>query len=217
MRIDKSQAMVVLVGAFNTQILRDPRWIKQYLFPDSSQDAIELKMNLEMPAEKITSVVEIDGIKVEVSSGRLAITPKDVFQEDIDSIYGVIKNISKNLPHTPMVAYGINFGFIEKCTKPFLWKKSNFANFLMSEDSTKETLELKQMLQYDGYMVNYSISEKKISVREFEEQLRFNFHTPLNTNAKQALNDLLNNKKIENYMNIAQEHIKHVFSVVVEA
>ena len=212
MDVDRSQALVVLVGAFNTQILREPDWIKRYLFPDSSQDSLELKMNLEMPAEKITSIVEVDGIQIEVKQGRLAITPKDISQEYIEKIYHVIKNISANLPHTPMVAYGINFGFTGECKKPFLWKRTSFNRFLMDFEKTDAVLELKQVLGYDGYKINFTISEKKIATTKFEERLSFNFHTPVSANVGSALEDLLRNKKIEYYQSIAKKHAEWVIN-----
>ena len=160
MKVDKSQALVVLVGAFNTQILRDPIWIKKYLFPNSSQETFDLKMNLEVPTDKISSMVDIDGIQIEVKSGRIVITPKEISQEYIDSVYNVVRNISKNLPHTPMVAYGVYFGFIDECSKSFLWSKNNFNKFLMEPVAAKQFLEFKQVLQREGYNINFSISEK---------------------------------------------------------
>ena len=212
MNIDNSHSLIVLVGAFNTQILRNPNWMKQYLFPESKQEQLEMKMNLEMFTEELTSVIEIDGIQIEVKSGRLAINPKELTPEYIDKVYDVLGNISATLPHTPMSAYGVNFCFIGESSKPFIWRKTNFDNFLLPQDKTEPTLEVKQQLQYEEHRVNFTISEKKASSQKYEERLFFNFHTPVNTSTKEAMDVLLKQRVIEQCMRFAEDHAKHVLN-----
>ena len=209
MKNDNSCALVVLVGSFNTQILRDPKWIKQFLIPDSKQENLEFKLNLEMLSEEITSSVEIDDIKFEVKKGRFSITPKKLNSDSFRKVYKIISNISKNIPHTPIIAYGINFSFLETSNKSYLLTPNN--SILLDCDNKNTELELKQIYPSDDCLISFTISERKIRTKRYEEKLKFNFHVQIKNNPTEALNNLVQSKLIEKYLSVAQKHINYIF------
>ena len=208
MIIDKSQALVVLLGAFNTQVLRDPFWVNKYIFSDSNSDPLNSTMRLDMLTDKITTFFENDGLKIEVSLGRIAITPKDLSKDSIDSTYDIITKISQSLPRAIINAYGVNFGFLGEVTRPFLWKETKI---LMKTSENISMLDFKQVLECEDYRINYSISEEKTASKKYKERLTFNFHTNLNRKtAEEAFADFPKSKRIETFWNLAKQQAKSV-------
>lgn len=205
------QCSLILVGAFNTQIMRDPRWIKDYLFPKSQQEDLKVKMNLEMISDTVTSLIEIDGIKIEAEPGKLSIKPNESTEECFEAIKELVINLSNSLPHTPVRAYGINFSYNGKSTKPSILHKRAILKYLCQEEDT-DKMEIQQTVQLDNCCMNFSLAESEISAKDFKLELGFNFHfsIPHPNNGMSLLRDSVIDGNIQKHAQLANEHVEKV-------
>jgi hypothetical protein len=198
--------LLVLIGAFNQQIMRNPPWIKNYLFPLSPQKEITVNMNLPIFGGELSSSMEIDGIRIVAESGKIQFTPKEFNVSGYNALSDVIVNLSSALPHTPLFAYGINCRFLESSSKAFFMNKPLFKK-LFEADYFDNYLKLEYAHNYKDSKMTVSVVEKKTEDL-FQICYDFNFHFQLGENEKSPMMILKNriiDGAIERYLNHAKE------------
>jgi len=154
----ENRPLLVLLGGFNTQIMRDASWVKHFLFPLVKQDEITVNMGISLLNDEISSSMTIDDIRVDVGPGKIQITPSDLSLSKLDAIVDLIKNMASALPHTPLSAYGINFRFIEKLDKAVL-KENSLLSMLFHNIPIPDSIKLEQQIKYDKSLMTFSLTE----------------------------------------------------------
>ena len=168
--------LLVLVGAFNSQIMRDPAWIKKYLFPQSNQKEIVVNMGIALINNEISSSMKIDGIEVKVDPGKIQITPNDFSQSGYNAIADLVENLSATLPHTPLIAYGINCRLAEPIAKSILQRNRAIIR-LSGDKSPCDYIKIERRQKYEKSLLTFSITEE-CKDEQFRLLYDFNFHFP---------------------------------------
>lgn len=102
------QRTIVLAGAWNTRIF-SPSWISSNL-SQQKEVGIEIAMNnLAAPMRLV-----FDDIYLFLASDRIVVQPQNLTDSSHRSALEIASKIVKTLPHTPISAIGINFGFLER-------------------------------------------------------------------------------------------------------
>ena len=207
--------LLVLVGAFNSQIMRDPAWIKKYLFPQSNQKEIAVNMGIALINNEISSSMKIDGIDIKVESGKIQITPNDFSQSGCNAIVELVENLSASLPHTPLIAYGINCRFTEPITKSILQKNKAIASFFENKSSC-DYIKIERRQKYEKSLLTFSITEE-CKEKQFRLLYDFNFHFSIE-NSKTApmmlMKDAIIDGDIGKYLTYARSVAESISSEI---
>lgn len=205
--------LLVLVGAFNPQIMRNPQWIKNFLFPNSSQKNITVNMNLPLLGGELSSTMTIDGIRIQTEAGKVQIFPKEFTASGYKALAEVVVNLASALPHTPLVAYGINCRFGEVSSKPLLLKMAGVRRIFAS-DLTNDNLKLEYAINYKAAKMTVSVIENKMT-DSFKISYTFNFHFQMDENEKSPmarLKEAILDGAIEDYLQHAHEVAESISS-----
>ena len=167
--------LVVLVGAFNSQILRDPQWVKKYLFPDSAQQEIPLNYNVAMVTGELSSSMVIDGSDFRVEPERIRITPPSPAEPAIAEDVAV--RLAGELPHTPLSAFGVNFQYKETRGKSVL-RGNAFLSRMTGMCEADGQLRLESRVKHEESFLTFSITEDG-AADGATLLYDFNFHVPM--------------------------------------
>ena len=198
--------LLVLVGAFNPQIMRNAPWIKNYLFPRSSQKEIAVNMTVPLMGGELSSSMNIDGIKIVAESGKIQITPGEFNSSGYNALAGVVVNLATALPHTPLSAYGINCRLTECPSRARLIKNATIKR-LLGTDFQDNYLKLEYASKYKAGQMTVSVVEKK-GEESFRIFYDFNFHFKIDESKKMPMMVLKNaiiDGAIEEYLSHARE------------
>lgn len=210
------QVNITVIGAFNEQILRNPEWIKRYLFPDSKQKEINLEIKLGFPAGDISSNMEVDGIRIQISTGKLIISIEKHDLESVEALNEFISRLSSSLPHTPITAFGINFEFIEQLKKPVFHTNETILGYVNAEEIHMEQISLSSSKKHSGHIMNYTMQEFMDKNEKFLMKYKFNFHYEAN-NSKDApmvkLKNVLLDHAVQENMGKAEEFINRISKI----
>jgi hypothetical protein len=131
-----------------------------------------MQMNVALMTDIVSASVEIDGIKIDVSPGRVKIQPSAYTKDFSNQIADVITNLATTLPHTPMTAYGINFIFSEKIKSPVL-HKTRALDKLTCDIENSDSIRIANSCKCDDSQMAFILEEK---VKEKTLKFDFNFH-----------------------------------------
>jgi hypothetical protein len=124
--LDTSRPTVVAVGAWNPAILGDPAWIARHVLKLPPGVEIEGKqhISIEQNGNK-KEILEFESLAWSVFGNRLEFFCRNA--TDLENIYSAIGNVASCLPHTPVLAIGVNFFFVNP--SPSLEELGSVRNF----------------------------------------------------------------------------------------
>lgn len=104
---------VVIVGHWNPAILNDPGWIAKHILdvPDGQQIDLQAVVvgnqvgPIQIAPEKQIWLFETCGMCC--TGQRLELYCRDI--DNLEQLYQVVSKVAAKLPHTPMLAIGVNF------------------------------------------------------------------------------------------------------------
>ena len=176
----ESRPLIVLHGALNSHILRDPQWVKKFLFPESHQKGINVTIGVTLPGDFVSSTMTVEDIRLEAESGKFRISPRENSESAIMSVKNVIENLAAALPHTPLIAYDVNCMFSENANEPIL--QSNHAiSGLLAKPSSPKSIKLECIEKYEDGMMKLSVVEKRENAQT-KLFYDFSFHFLLSNN-----------------------------------
>lgn len=180
---------IVAVGSWNLAIF-SLDWLGKNLFKKEDV-TIEFALAPKFPAR-----LSANKVRITPSADSILFAPTDLSDKHLISTEQVACNLLTLLPHTPITAIGINFGFVETEAEPDLIERftDNDGDLFADAGFTINNSTRIKQLEFENQIINfYSILEPpKIS-------FRINFHTNVTTTqkAKGAIeNRVLKNREI---------------------
>jgi hypothetical protein len=112
MQIKKGETSLVIIGAWNPSILR-PDWLARevFHFPEGSQAPVTMEFAMVPGAPPKFTMGDISFVPMK---DRLMLYPKETTQTALADMEAKALEILAQLPHTPVLAFGENFGFIDE-------------------------------------------------------------------------------------------------------
>ncbi len=164
----KDRWNIVLVGHWNISIFSPP-WLTEFVFGEPEL-VFEFPITPGLP-QRITGV----GIRLIPKPDSVILSPSELSDKHLERMETFACNLLRNLPHTPISASGVNFGFN--------YEDDN-ADTIISEHfpSTDDTLfsdrdmalrdkTFIRSLDHDGWVLNL-----KTIIKDTKLQFNFNFH-----------------------------------------
>lgn len=112
-KLDASRPTVVVVGAWNAAILKDPTWVTRYVL--GLQPGVEIEGKKHVSVEKNGAqkeIYEFADLIWSVSGARLEFFRGNAKHNE--KICAAIENLAITLPHTPILAVGVNFSYVNE-------------------------------------------------------------------------------------------------------
>lgn len=178
MGLPSSTSLLNIVGAFNEQIFRDVKWLKKYIFTDYPIENIHINLNLNVTNGIIVTTIKCDKATIKFSPSHMEIiienlSPCEYTDEDFDFVSQLIENIASTLPHTPIVAFGVNFLFSRDITSKIFNYNSIVAPF---EDQKITNIQQTQQIKKNGYTVNCYLEQQEVNDNKIEVKILLNYH-----------------------------------------
>lgn len=144
---------IVLAGAWNRRIF-SPNWLKENKITEQEQIGIAVPIN--NPTLPIR--VDFDDIYMHISDDRLIFSPKECTNDNITKIHSAAKKILETLPHTPLIATGINFQFQEDICPEKMKKTFNINDSFSEAAGDILNLEIKRSFKHSVGVLNFTVS-----------------------------------------------------------
>jgi len=170
MIIKKEGYNIVIVGGWNKSIFT-PQWVSSKLFKKSGI-LYEFPLNINAPPRYTDNEVRlfIETNKIILS----ALVPSD---ENLNKIEQLAINVVELLPHTPVISFGINFGFVEDIEKSSILNNFNINDNADITEIMGEIIEtnITRTIKIENVLLNFNIikNQQKISID-------FNIHFTIN-------------------------------------
>ena len=205
MIIKESSFSIVLAGKWNPSILT-PAWLTVNLFDDNPQFQIEFSLNFDIPSR-----YKVKNITISPSVDRVILTSNDNSDESLNLLESVAIKLCAILSHTPLIAVGVNLGFIEKQNKNLLLPLMSFPddNDITDNGWVISNQSIKRSLSKEGYFTNLTISLDQNSDFHFD----FNYHYNA-ISANQVSACLLN--KVTDYKSQSIELLNQLFKLNIK-
>lgn len=174
MERELSRHSIVLVGAWTPAVF-SPEWLTAHLgFPE------ETAFDVPLLGPSLPIMIHGPEAVISVQAEKLAITPKTLAAEHLDAGRALAVRLLDLLPHTPLQALGINFGFT---TKPAgddtLAVFRGLADTALLADELQGPI-LESVVHRAFTLKNCLLNFKLIQKDSGEVKLDFNFHfTPI--------------------------------------
>ena len=168
MQTKPSSFSIVLAGKWNPAIITPP-WILANLLEDNQQIEIEFSLSFDIPSR-----FKINNITISPSIDRIILVSNDGSDESLELIELIAIKLCNILSHTPLVAVGINFSFIETLNKELLLPLFTFSDANKLDDNNWEVSNqsIKRTLKKETYNINLTINMDN----ETNVSLDFNHH-----------------------------------------
>ena len=186
----EAHPLLVLIGAFNPQIMRNAKWIKNFLFPKSSQKDISVNMTIPLIGGDLSSAMTIDGISLHSEVGKVQMTPKEFSTSGYNAIADVVINLAAALPHTPLVAYGLNCCLTESSSSAVLMKNTAIRK-IFDAGLSANNIKIESSCNYKASIMNYHVKEEKVQ-ESYKISYFFNFHFQMDEKDKSPMTTLKN-------------------------
>lgn len=197
---------IVINGAWNPNIF-NPVWIHKHLVEGEQQVEIAYPLN----DNTLPIQVSLPEMRIYPSVNRLEIRPREESVYGMNAALSVARKITGLLIHTPVSAFGINFGFEENDDIHLLTSKIQLLdNASIDSDKyklTKTAIQRNFKIKDSEYMnlsVVYEADSAIISV---------NFHHEINE--MDVVIKVLNKISIERYFQDVQSIIKSAYDLDV--
>lgn len=207
MQIKPNSFEVVLVGRWNPYIL-NPQWIAENLFENKSKVQIEFSLNLDTPNR-----YKIDNVQITPTPDRVTFSSFDNSDESLILMGNVAVKLCNILSHTPLMAIGVNFAYIEAENKNDLFEKFGFdKNDPFSEGGWQvKTQGFSRFLVKENYSLNFKVSLDR------QNNFNFTFNYHYNIRNRDKLNELLENQSVINYRDNSLELLDTIYNLKLKA
>ncbi len=190
-----------VVGLWNVAIL-SPQWLGEHIFSPKSDISVEVSLLPNQPAR-----FTCDGVRIIPSANRLVIAPVDFTDKVLKRCEDVVCKILELLRHTPTLAVGINFGFLEEDIDADLLSHFEDRDSTIFSDAGFRIGQrtLTRQVFYEDQLINLSIA-----LNNQEVKFDFNFHTSCD-NTDQAILGIRD--KVLANRNTAQKILNDIYNV----
>lgn len=205
MQTKPSSFSIVLAGKWNPAIITPP-WILANLLEDNQQIEIEFSLSFDIPSR-----FKINNITISPSIDRIILVSNDGSDESLELIELIAIKLCNILSHTPLVAVGINFSFIETLNKELLLPLFTFSDANKLDDNNWEVSNqsIKRTLKKETYNINLTIN------MDNETNFSFDFnHHYIAINSDQVSACLLG--KVIEYKNQSISLLNDFFDIQIE-
>lgn len=204
---DANRWNIVILGEWNVRIFNDV-WVGKHLLTDQ-----KLHLEFDLNQRTLTVTGEKDGIVIVPFPNKLTIGLKKITDETLRSIEQAAVKVLKELPHTPVKAVGINFGFNENDPSDMLTQLFQFKDdpAIESWGASCKEYTINRSLRKDGETININ---QKYSPSTGNFLIDFNYHRDVaDTNSIiEAIED-----KIILYRDRTIDFLNTVYSVGIES
>ncbi len=202
MKVIDDKINLIIIGKWNRYIL-SPAWISKNLFHNKTIE-IEVGIDLDLPPRYTHENVRI--IPTQNAVNFFALKYDDLVLTRIENM---VYELTTILEHTPVRAYGINFGFIEE-------ENIELSKIFNISDNTKLTsfglridgYSLKRHLIRGGQIINLTISQEDKGIL-----FGINFHTDVKK--PKNISDNIKGMFVEN-KKICEKLLSEVYDLKLE-
>jgi hypothetical protein len=182
----------------------------KYLFGDPEQSDEKHEFQVEIPIFPVVGapVFTRANLKIQIDDKKVIITPQLCTDKVLGLAETVARKILKNLPHTPLLAFGINFWFVETNPPPDLFRVFDIMedrDRLAEHAGIVEKVTVTRSIGLEGCVLNLTIAHEASEVH-----FHFNFHFGV-TDA------LVASKRLESQVfscrSVAQRILEKVYSL----
>ncbi|MEN8204373.1 MAG: hypothetical protein ABFS24_00045 [Pseudomonadota bacterium] len=177
MRLLFDQVSLVLLGGWNPAILQ-PKWIAKEIFNTPEGEdvpaTITFPLNISGPPK-----VEMKGVAFVPTNDNLAIFPTQPDEDGFNRAEQFAINLLRELPHTPISAFGENFVYVEDDPNDELLRIFNVNDDIdtrVEHATGMAKLSIKKSMQIGECLLNIT--------RSFDDgvvKFSFNFHYEVNS------------------------------------
>jgi hypothetical protein len=171
MKIIDGSWSVVIVGKWNRYILT-PEWVGKEIF---NQDKLEVQFPVNRP-ELPLRYKNQDNILFLPAIDKCQFIAQESYDDaTLSKISSFIKNLVSILKHTPVTAFGINFGFEEESHNFNQLNLFNFndSNAYLDKKIVPSSTEIKRQFAINKHLMNLSVIYDSNQNKVF---FNFNFH-----------------------------------------
>lgn len=205
MQIKENSYSIVLVGKWNPAILA-PNWIVANLFENNPSVQIEFSLTFDIPSR-----YKVGNITISPAVDRIIFLSNDNSDESLKLMESAAIKLCDILNHTPLVAVGINFGYIEKVNKEKLLPLMEFSDTdeITNDGWNISNQSITRYLSKNGYLTNLTISIDGNS--DFNFDFNFQYQT---LNANQVSEHL--SGKVVDYKNQAISLLNTLYNIQIQ-
>lgn len=192
---------LVIVGAWNKHIF-NPEWISKFLIPEQK---LEFEFLLNDDGSRRIST---EDIRIFVLNNKLNFTIRKADDVIFENIEELALKIADYLPHTPVIAFGINFVFESD---------NNFSQLqeLLKLPDKEKLIESGCIINSNQIKHNLFYAEKNINLTIIQEnesfKFDFNFHFEIKNLVE--FKEKLNENKILNMKQISMDILNNVYEI----
>ena len=201
MKLNTEFNPLVLVGAWNKHIF-NPDWIGKFLLPGKKLE-VEVPMNIDGSPRISTA-----NFRIFVMNNKLIFSLRKDDDNTLEEIEELSLKIADYLPHTPIIAFGINFVF--ECHD-----NSKKLQDLFSLSDSEKLIEVGCIIDSDQIKHSFVHDNRKINLTLIKQKdifkCDFNFHFEINNLV--AFKEKINNNRLLDMKNIAVSILNDVYNI----
>lgn len=180
MKVSLAKMELVIVGGWNPIIILNTNWLKRFVLPDENS----FKVKVEINAGGTTTRVEAGDVQLALVGSRLLLSPIArsgvIDGKDTVKVLGKLGDMavcfSDTLPHTPVAAYGVNFGMQVVDAKKGVTDISSLAGALFGGAEGVGGVNLQLAAPIKHGTMNVTVVESVVEASRVLTQLDYNFH-----------------------------------------
>ena len=201
MKLDTEFNPLVLVGAWNKHIF-NPEWIGKFLLPGKNLE-VEIPINVDGSPR-----ISAKNFRMFVINNKLIFSLRKDDDNILEEIEELSLKIADYLPHTPIIAFGINFLF--KCD-------SNFDKLqdLFSLSDSEKLIEVGCIINSDQIKHSFIQDNRNINLTLIKQSdtIKFDFNFHFDVNNLVEFKDKINNNKLLHMKQIAISILSDVYAI----
>ena len=201
MKLDTEFNPLVLVGAWNKHIF-NPEWIGKFLLPGKNLE-VEIPINVDGSPR-----ISAENFRMFVINNKLVFSLRKDDDNILEEIEELSLKIADYLPHTPIVAFGINFLF--KCD-------SNFDKLqdLFSLSDSEKLIEAGCIIDSDQIKHSFIQDNRNINLTLIKQSdaIKFDFNFHFDVSNLVEFKEKINNNKLLHMKQIAISILSDVYAV----
>lgn len=201
MKLDTEFNPLVLVGAWNKHIF-NPEWIGKFLLPGKNLE-VEIPINVDGSPR-----ISAENFRMFVINNKLVFSLRKDDDNILEEIEELSLKIADYLPHTPIVAFGINFLFKSD---------SNFDKLqdLFSLSDSEKLIEAGCIINSDQIKHSFIQDNRNINLSLIKQSdaIKFDFNFHFDVSNLVEFKEKINNNKLLHMKQIAISILSDVYAV----
>ncbi|MEA2059265.1 MAG: hypothetical protein U9P10_01815 [Thermodesulfobacteriota bacterium] len=192
---------LILVGAWNKHIF-NPDWIGKFLLPGEKLE-VEIPINVDGSAR-----ISTDNFRIFVISNKLIFSLRKNDDNVLEEIEELSLKIADYLPHTPIVAFGINLLF--ECDN-----NSKKLQDLFSLSDSEQLIEAGCIIDSDQIKHSFVQDNRNINLTLIKQSVafKFDFNFHFNISNLVEFKEKINNNRLLDMKQIATSILNDVYDV----